>query len=290
MAARNMRDIRKKIRATEKTYDITNAMHMISASKLKRAENKIRDYQDFLDIVKTTIVRILQSDSKLTHTMLKPRPVKRTAYLLVTSDRGLNGGYNSNIYRQFMQDIDEKHETEAEYVISVLGHKGFYDLQRKGFNLLNNRPFYVRDDVLFIDFIDLIQEMIDMYIREEIDELVIYYNKYSNSIRQEVTAERILPIVSIEPSHNNHHEEYELEPSPKAVLDILLPQYIQNTIYGMILNAKVSEHASRMMAMKNASDNAEELIETLTLHYNRARQAAITQEITEVVSGASALK
>ena len=187
MAARNMRDIRKKIRATEKTYDITNAMHMISASKLKRAENKIRGYQDFLDIVKTTIVRILQSDSKLTHTMLKPRPVKRTAYLLVTSDRGLNGGYNSNIYRQFMQDIDEKHETEAEYVISVLGHKGFYDLQRKGFNLLNNRPFYVRDDVLFIDFIDLIQEMIDMYIREEIDELVIYYNKYINSIRQEVT-------------------------------------------------------------------------------------------------------
>lgn len=290
MAAQNMRDIRRKINATKKTLDITYAMHMVSASKLKRAEHRIRGYQDFLKTVKNTIMRVLQSNPNLTHTMLTTRPIKKTAYVLVTSDRGLNGAYNHNLYRQFEMDIAKKHETGAEYVIGVLGQKGFYDLQRKGFSLLHDRPFYVRDDIQFIDFIELIEPLILMYIKGEIDELVIYYNKFINTIRQDVTAERILPIVDIIPGKEYPSIEYLFEPSPQAVLDALLPQYIQNQIYGIILNAKVSEHAARMVAMQNASDNAEELIETLTLHYNRARQASITQEITEVVSGASALK
>lgn len=288
MAASSMRDIRSKINATQKTAQITHAMHMVSASKLKRAERKIKGYQQFLNSVKTTIAQVLGSEVKVTHSMLKQRPIKKTAYLIVTSDRGLNGGYNHNLYRQLLQDLEEKHDHESEYIVAVLGQKGFIDLRKKGIHLLNNRPHHVRDDILFIDFIELIQELIDLYIVEEIDELVIYYNKYINTIRQDVTAERVLPISSID--EEMKPLMYDFEPSPQAVLDSLLPQYIQNLIYGIILNAKVSEHAARMMAMQNATDNAEELIDTLTIHYNRARQAAITQEITEVVSGASALE
>lgn len=288
--AATMRDIKTKINATEKTSQITNAMHMVSASKLRRAERKITDYRPFLANIQTTIANVLSTDIDMEHSMLKKRAVKRTAYILVTSDRGLNGGYNNNVYRQFFNDVKKKHQSTDDYVIGVLGQKGFNYFRGKGIPVLNRHVLNVRDDVQFIDFIELIQDIINLYIAKEVDEVIMYYNKYINTITQTVTAERILPMESIEVEEVASHVMYDFEPSAQSILNTLMPLYIQNVIYGFILNAKVSEHAATMMAMQNATKNAEELMETLTLHYNRARQAAITQEITEVVGGAAALE
>ncbi|NLC94826.1 MAG: ATP synthase F1 subunit gamma, partial [Bacilli bacterium] len=200
----------------------------------------------------------------------------------------LAGGYNNNLIKNFENDVNIKHQSNDEFIVGVLGQKGFRYFVNKDINLLNTKPVNMRDDVQFVDIIDIIQLFIDMYLVGEIDEIIIYYNKYINTIKQEVSAERIIPIDKIE--GNQKPILYEFEPSPQKVLDTLMPIYVQNLIYGYILNAKTSEHASRMTAMKSATDNAEEVIDKLTLHYNRARQAQITQEITEIVSGAAALK
>lgn len=286
--ARSLRDIKSKINATNKISQITSAMEMVSAAKLRRAESLVKKYQPFLQSIKDVLAHIVGSDLEITHTMLQKREIKKTAYLLVTSDRGLNGSYNHNIYRTFFQDAEKRHQNDSEYIVSVLGQKGFNYLRSKGIKLINDRPFYVRDDIQFIDFIELIQHIIDLYIDEEIDEVVVYYNKYVNKLKQVVVSERVLPIESIE-SDKKTNLIYDFEPSPRVVLNTLMPIYLQNLIYGLILNAKTSEHAARMNSMKNATENAHEIIDTLNLHYNRARQQAITQEITEIVSGASAL-
>lgn len=288
MAAGSLRDIKGKINATQKTSQITKAMNMVSASKLRRAERMIRDYRPFLRSIQSTIANILNSNLEVSHKMLEKREIKRTAYILITSDRGLAGGYNNNLYRNFLNDVKEKHQNSSEYVVGVVGNKGFSYFKSKDNEIVNHEPIPIRDDVQFVDIISLIQRVIDLYILEEIDEVVIYYNKFVNTITQEVTSEKVLPVESIE--GDDQSLVYDLEPSPQAVLDTLMPIYIQNVIYGFILNAKASEHAARMTAMNNATNNAKDMINRLTLHYNRARQAAITQEITEIVSGASALK
>jgi F-type H+-transporting ATPase subunit gamma len=288
MASGTARDIKNKIEATRKTSQITKAMNMVSASKLRRAEKKMRDYRPFMKNLQDTIAQILNSNLDLQHKMLEKREVKKTGYLLITSDRGLAGGYNNNLFRQFLKDVKEKYKTNDDYYLGIIGSKGYYYFQAQDVNIINKNIINIRDDIQFIDIVELIQKMIDMYILEEVDEIIIYYNKYINTIRQDITAEKILPIDTIE--GDKRQILYEFEPSPQQVLNVLMPIYIQNMIYGFILNAKTSEHAARMTAMKSATDNAMEIIENLTLHYNRARQAAITQELTEIVSGAAALK
>ncbi len=288
MAGGKTRDIKNKIQATKKTSQITKAMNMVSASKLRRAEKTMKAYRPFLKSVRDTISQILNSNLDASHKMLENRDVKKTGYLVITSDRGLAGGYNNNLFRQFKSDVEKKHQSSDEYVIGILGNKGYGYYKTKDVTILNKNVINIRDDVQFIDIIDLIQQMIDMYILEEIDEIIVYYNKFINTIRQDIVAEKILPIDNLE--GDEYMVSYEFEPSPQQVLDTLLPIYIQNVIYGFILNAKASEHAARMTAMKNATDNAKEIVDKLTLHYNRARQAAITQEITEIVGGAAALK
>ncbi len=286
--AGSARDIKNKITSTKKISQITKAMHMVSASKLRRAEKVMKDYRPFLKSVKDTIGHILSSNIDVSHKMLERRVVKKTGYLLITSDRGLAGGYNNNLFRQFLNDVKGKHETTDDYAVGIIGNKGYGYFKNKDVQIINDQVIYNRDDVQFIDIILLIQKMIDMYLLEEIDEIIVYYNKYVNSIKQDIIAEKILPVEKIE--GDEKQVLYVLEPSPQEVLNTLMPVYIQNVIYGYILNAKASEHAATMTAMKNATDNAKEIVDNLTLHYNRARQAAITQEITEIVGGAAALK
>jgi len=288
MAGGTARDIKNKIEATKKTSQITKAMNMVSAAKLRRAEKTMREYRPFMNSVKDTIAQILNSNLELSHKMLEKREVKKTGYLLITSDRGLAGGYNSNLFRQFQAEVKEKHGSSSEYVLGILGSKGYGYFKSKDVQIINKNVVNIRDDVQFIDIIDLIQQIVDMYILEEIDEIIVYYNQYINTIRQDIVFDKILPVDDM--AGVEEVSLYEFEPSPQQVLDTLMPIYIQNMIYGFILNAKASEHAARMTAMKKATDNAKDIVENLTLHYNRARQASITQELTEIVGGAAALK
>ncbi|WP_242216918.1 ATP synthase F1 subunit gamma [Bacillus cereus group sp. BfR-BA-01380] len=283
----SLRDIKAKINSTKKTSQITKAMEMVSASKLNRAEQNAKSFVPYMDKIQEVVSSIAQG-SGVNHPMLTARPVKRTGYIVITSDRGLAGGYNSNVLRAVSNVVKERHNMDAnQYAIIVLGRLGRDYLKRRGFNIIDE-VIGLSDQPVFADIKDIASRAISMFTDGAYDELYIYYNHYVSKISQEVTEKKILPLTDV--ASNKATTSYEFEPSEEDILKVLLPQYAESLVYGALLDGKASEHAARMTAMKSATDNAMEVIDTLTLSFNRARQAAITQEITEIVGGAAALE
>jgi len=285
-----MREIRSRITATKKTSQITKAMHMVSASKLKKAEKTIKGFRPLMIRLRTMIDNLLDTDD-LSHPMLVERDITKTCYIIVSSDRGLAGPYNSSVFKAFTAHVTENHQSNDEFVVAAIGHRAMSFVKRQGYNLLTEDAINVRDDVQFIDFKSVTESFMNSYLKGDIDKIVVFYNHFVNTITQEVEQLQLLPITNGFKKDNNEkvRKIYTYEPSPKAIINHLLPMYVENTLYGIILDAKASEHASRMTAMKSATDNAEELIGTLQLHYNRARQAAITNELTDIIGGANAV-
>ncbi|PEA54476.1 F0F1 ATP synthase subunit gamma [Bacillus pseudomycoides] len=283
----SLRDIKAKINSTKKTSQITKAMEMVSASKLNRAEQNAKSFVPYMDKIQEVVASIAQG-SGVNHPMLTARPVKRTGYIVITSDRGLAGGYNSNVLRAVSNVVKERHNMDAnQYAIIVLGRLGRDYLKRRGFNIIDE-VIGLSDQPVFADIKDIASRAISMFTDGAYDELYIYYNHYVSKISQEVTEKKILPLTDV--ASEKATTLYEFEPSEEDILKVLLPQYAESLVYGALLDGKASEHAARMTAMKSATDNAMEVIDTLTLSFNRARQAAITQEITEIVGGAAALE
>lgn len=283
----SLRDIKAKINSTKKTSQITKAMEMVSASKLSRAEQNAKSFVPYMDKIQEVVASIAQG-SGVNHPMLTARPVKRTGYIVITSDRGLAGGYNSNVLRAVSNVVKERHNMDAsQYAIIVLGRLGRDYLKRRGFNIIDE-VLGLSDQPVFADIKDIASRAISMFTDGAYDELYIYYNHYVSKISQEVTEKKILPLTDV--ASDKATTSYEFEPSEEDILKVLLPQYAESLVYGALLDGKASEHAARMTAMKSATDNAMEVIDTLTLSFNRARQAAITQEITEIVGGAAALE
>jgi F-type H+-transporting ATPase subunit gamma len=295
----SMRDIKTRINATKKTSQITRAMHMVSASKLKKAERSIKSYRPLMHQLDMMLDTLLKSDDVLSHPMLHDREVEKTCYILVSSDRGLAGPYNANVFKKFQADIKNIHQSNDEFVIAPIGYKAFSFAKHNGYNILFNESVNVRDDIQFIDFKDTTERFIKDYLRGMIDKIVVYYNEFVNTLTQVVRDRQLLPInqeaimLSNDEKHQERHQERHMmflyEPNPQAIVDQLMPMYVENMLYGYILDAKASEHAARMTAMKSATDNAKDLIKTLQLHYNRARQAAITIELTDIIGGANAV-
>lgn len=286
--ANSLREVKKRISSTESTAQITKAMYMVSSSKVKKAERIYKGYQDFM-VRKADLVRqmVAKSDEDYIHPLLKERPVVKTAYLLVTSDRGLAGAYNSSIYKAFEERLKEVNQENEDIICGAIGKQGFAYLKRKGYPLISDVPTLVRDDVMFIDVLPLANSFIDSYLSGEIDKLVIIYNHFINSLSYEIHFEELLPVISLEKMESPR--EYIYETGIEKTLDIVLPMYIQDMIYGIILDAKVSEHSARMNSMRNATDNATEVIAKLQLLYNRARQGAITTELIDIIGGANAI-
>ncbi|HDX9577478.1 ATP synthase F1 subunit gamma [Bacillus cytotoxicus] len=283
----SLRDIKAKINSTKKTSQITKAMEMVSASKLSRAEQNAKSFVPYMNKIQEVVASIAQG-SGVNHPMLTARPVKRTGYIVITSDRGLAGGYNSNVLRAVSNVVKERHNMDAnQYAIIVLGRLGRDYLKRRGFNIIDE-VLGLSDQPAFADIKDIASRAISMFTDGAYDELYIYYNHYVSKISQEVTEKKILPLTDV--ASEKATTLYEFEPSEEDILKVLLPQYAESLVYGALLDGKASEHAARMTAMKSATDNAMEVIDTLTLSFNRARQAAITQEITEIVGGAAALE
>ena len=263
---------------------------MVSASKMNRVEQKAKGFVPYSKKIKEIVVNIAQSfeEDEPSHPMLVTREVKKTAYIVITSDRGLAGAYNSNILKKLLDTIQEKHESPDEYTVIVIGRIG-YEFCMKQKIPITQSITGITDHPNFAEIQEFTKETVQMFIDEEIDELNIIYNFYVSAISQKVTLEQVLPITDLG-EQEMATTEYEYEPNQEEILDVLLPQYAESLIFGALLNGKASEHAARMTAMRNASDNAEEIIDELTLSYNRARQAAITQEITEIIGGAAALE
>ncbi|EDL62940.1 F0F1 ATP synthase subunit gamma [Bacillus sp. SG-1] len=283
----SLRDIKSRITSTKKTSQITKAMQMVSASKMARAETNAKAFVPYMEKIQEVVSSIALGSKDASHPMLVSRPVKKTGYLVITSDRGLAGAYNSNVIRLVHNTIKERHSSNDEFAIIAIGRIGRDFFQKRDYNVIEGITG-IPDQPSFSDIKDIATKAVGMFSDGAYDELYLYYNHYVSAIQQDVTEKKVLPLTDLDSSAKL--TSYEFEPSAEDILEVLLPQYAESLIYGALLDGKASEHAARMSAMKSATDNAKELINSLSLSYNRARQAAITQEITEIVGGAAALE
>ena len=286
----SLKEISSRITSTKKMEQITKAMNMVSNSKLRKAERNTKQFQPYMDKMQDAITAVAGSGKNLNHPMLNARPIKKSGYIVITSDKGLAGAYNANVLKKLVYDIEQKHSSPEEYNLFVLGQNGVDFLRNRGYKV-NNQMTDVPDQPTFKSIQALAKHAIDLYVEDAIDELNIYYSHYVSVLESQASSKQVLPL-SQEDSSQGHGKmsSYEFEPDKEEILNVILPQYVESLVYGTILDAKASEHASRMTAMKNATDNASELIDDLSLEYNRARQAEITQQITEIVGGSTALE
>lgn len=289
----SLNDIKTKIASTKNTSQITNAMQMVSAAKLGRSEEAARNFQVYAQKVRKLLTDILHGNGAgaSTNPMLISRSVKKTGYIVITSDRGLVGGYNSSILKAVIELKEEYHPDGKGFEMICIGGMGADFFKARGI-----QPLYelrgLSDQPSFDQVRKIISKTVEMYQNELFDELYVCYNHHVNTLTSQMRVEQMLPIVDLDP--NEADEEYsltfELETSREEILEQLLPQFAESMIYGAIIDAKTAENAAGMTAMQTATDNAKKVINDLTIQYNRARQAAITQEITEIVAGASALE
>lgn len=292
--AGSLSEIKDKILSTEKTSKITSAMQMVSSAKMVKSEQAARDFQVYASKIRQITTNLLKSDlvSGSDNPMLASRPVKKTGYIVITSDKGLVGGYNSKILKAMMDTITDYHTENDDYAIISIGSVGSDFFKARGMNV----SFELRgleDQPSFDQVGKIIAQAVEMYKNELFDELYVCYNHHVNSLTSQVRMQQMLPIKELdaeEASEDRVITGFELEPNREVILEQLLPQYTESLIYGAIIDAKTAEHAAGMTAMQTATDNAKNVINDLTIQYNRARQAAITQEITEIVAGANALE
>ncbi|WP_099974607.1 MULTISPECIES: F0F1 ATP synthase subunit gamma [Lactobacillaceae] len=303
--AESLMDIKRRITSTRKTGQITRAMQMVSGAKLSRIESKSKAYQLYSNKVEE-IVRHLSvghvfreasetqsSDPMALGNLLAKRPIKKTAYIVVTSDRGLVGGYNSNILKAMMEQFKQNHNNDkSKFTIISFGNTGTEFFKNRGFDVsyqYNGLP-----DIPTVEEITpVVKSVLELYQKGEFDEIYVCHNHHVNSLVSKFTKQKLLPLDEAEDAtleEQNIASAYITEPSPEVVLSAIVPQYIECLIFGAIMDAKTAEHAASVTAMKSATDNADSLISDLSLHYNRARQAQITTEITEIVGGAAALE
>ncbi|WP_426755535.1 ATP synthase F1 subunit gamma [Myxococcus sp. Y35] len=292
----SLRDIRKRIRSVKNTRQITKAMKMVSAAKLRKAQDNIlaaRPYATMLDqIIADLAARA--GDESLSHPLLAARPVKRVELVLLTSDRGLAGGFNSNVIRRANRFLYENTHLEA-IRLSTVG--------RKGNDFFRNRGQEIRKDfgglyqrLNYRSAADVAEELVASYLNGEVDAVHIVYNEFVSAISQTVKVAQLLPLQTLGSEEQASAQgstalvDFKYEPDRQAVLDRLVPQAVNIKLYRALLESVASEHGARMSAMENATSNATDMIGSLTLTYNRTRQAVITKELMEIVSGAEALK
>ncbi|WP_119326967.1 F0F1 ATP synthase subunit gamma [Companilactobacillus musae] len=304
--AESLMDIKRRISSTKKTGQITKAMQMVSGAKLSRIEKKSIAYQLYekkvedivrhltaADVFKELSITDDSDDPLSLNSLLKVREVKKTAYVVITSDRGLVGGYNSNILKAMMDLFEKKYNGDkSKFTIISLGATGTEFFKARGYDVCYE--YRGLPDIPTVkDITPIMKNVLQMYQAELFDEIDICHNHHVNSLVSKFTNQKLLPLT--EPDDVTAEEqqvatEYITEPNPKAVLSAIVPQYIECLVLGAMMDAKTAEHAASVTAMKSASDNADDLIAGLSLHYNRARQAQITTEITEIIGGAAALE
>ncbi|QOY37235.1 ATP synthase F1 subunit gamma [Anaerobacillus isosaccharinicus] len=283
----SLRDIKNRISSTKKTKQITKAMQMVSAAKLNKAQIKAQNFKPYTDKIRDIVVSIAGGNTEKSHPMLQSRPVNRTGYIVITSDRGLAGAYNSSILRAVMNTIKERHKSTDEYGLIVMGRIG-RDFFKKRKMPIIQEIVGLSDNPAYADIKNIATTTVQMFTDGIFDELVVFYNHFVSPIKQDVTETKLLPLTEL--TTEAVTLEYIYEPNEDVILEQLLPHYAESLVFGALLDAKASEFGARMTAMSSATDNAGALIDDLTLKYNRARQAAITQEITEIVGGAAALE
>lgn len=288
----SLNEIKFRIASTKKTSQITGAMQMVSAAKLTRSEQNAKNFQVYAKKVREMTTDLIGSELSegSSNPLLIKRPVKKTGYIVITSDKGLVGGYNSTILKAVMQMLVDDHDNQEEYAIIALGGMGADFFKARDINV-SYELRGLSDQPTFDEVRKIVNKSVSLYQNEIFDELYVCYNHHVNSLTSQVRVEKMLPISDLDENEaSTHRQSFDLEPNRETILEQLLPQFAESMIYGSIIDAKTAEHAAGMAAMQAATDNAKNVINELTVQYNRARQAAITQEITEIVAGASALE
>jgi len=282
------KEIRTQIKSVQNTRKITKAMEMVAASKMRKAQENMEATRPYLRKIKEVIANLSNAHPEYRHPFMVERPVKRVGMILVTTDRGLCGGLNVNLFRQALRTMQGWAEKSIEIDVCAIGSKGVAFVKRGAFNPvaeitgLGDRPKFVKVQ-------GAVKVMLDAFEAGNLDEIWIARNEFVNSMTQKPVIERILPLMPVDLPELKHRWDYIYEPESKDVLDLLLKRYVAASVHQATIENVACEMSARRIAMKNASDNAGGLIRDLKLKYNKARQAAITQEIAEIVSGAAAV-
>lgn len=284
------KEIRTKISSINKTRKITRAMEMVAASKMRKTQERMRASKPYATKIYEVVKHIARANSEYRHPFMNEREINRIGVIVVTSDRGLCGGLNANLLRETIRTIRNWKEHGKEVDVTVVGRKGTAFFKRVGGNVLGTVE-HLGDTPSIGDFIGVVKIMLDAYYNGSIDALHIVYNEFVNTMTQKPMVKQLLPLPKSEEDSKimGHHWDYIYEPDAKELLDDLLERYIELQVYQGVVENIACEQAAKMIAMKNATDNAGELIKEFQLAYNKARQAAITQELAEIVGGAAAL-
>ena len=283
------KEIRTKIKSIQNTQKITKAMEMVAASKMRKAQDRMNAARPYAQKIRNVVAHLAHASTEYHHPFLLEREPNRIGYLIVSSDRGLCGGLNVNMYRAALNDMDRWQNAGGQLSFSIIGAKALAFFKRFGANIVSETS-HIGDAPSLMDLIGAVKVMLDAYEQVELDRLFFVHNEFVNTMTQKPVVDQLLPLVpDEEESLKKHHWDYLYEPDAKASLDVLLTRYIESLVYQGVVENIACEQSARMVAMKSASDNAGNLIDELQLIYNKARQAAITQEISEIVGGAAAV-
>jgi F-type H+-transporting ATPase subunit gamma len=283
------KEIRSQIASIKNTQKITRAMQMVAASKMRRAQERMQASRPYSDKIRTVIDHLAHAAPEYRHSfMTQDREVKRVGYMVISSDRGLCGGLNNNLFRMLAKDIKSQVGQGHEVEFCTLGAKALGFFKRFG-GQVRAQATQLGDKPRIEDLIGPVKSMLDAYVDGEIDRIYLAFNKFVNTMTQQPTVLQLVPIHAEKDDKLEHHWDYIYEPDAKDVLDNLLSRYIEALVYQAVVENGACEQSARMVAMQAASDNAGGLIDELQLIYNKARQAAITQEISEIVGGAAAV-
>jgi len=282
------KEIRNQIGSIKNTQKITSAMEMVAASKMRKAQDQMELGKPYARNIRSVVSHLANSTPEYQHIYMKEREVKRVGYIVISTDRGLCGGLNINLFKSMIHSMKERADAGAEIDICAVGSKGAAFFNNYGGNVVAAIRG-IGDKPAVEDVVGGVKVMLDGFADGKIDKLFLVTNEFVNTMTQKPAIEQLLPLQADEDEDMKHHWDYIYEPDARDLLDGLLARYIESQVYQAVVENNACEQAARMIAMKSATDNAGELIDELQLVYNKARQAAITQELSEIVGGAAAL-
>lgn len=282
------KEIRSKIKSIKNTQKITKAMEMVAASKMRKAQERMRASRPYAEKMRNVIAHLSQAHAEIKHPYMIEREVKRVGYIVVTSDRGLCGGLNVNLFKKTINDMKVHHDKGVEIDVVAIGRKAVDYFKRQNANMIAQAT-QIGDKPSIDSLIGSVKVMLDAFTEGKIDALYLVSNEFVNSMTQKAGVQQLLPVSGSNDAELKHHWDYIYEPDSKEILDGLLMRFVESQVYQGVVENIACEMSARMVAMKSATDNAGDIISNLETVYNKARQAAITQEISEIVAGASAV-
>ncbi|MFT3910242.1 MAG: ATP synthase F1 subunit gamma [Ferruginibacter sp.] len=288
-----LKEVRNRIKSVQSTQQITKAMKMVSAAKLRRAQDAITQMRPYAQKLQEMLSNIVSSsEGDVAMDLAVERPVEKVLVIVVTSDRGLCGGYNSNLIKLAKQIIREKYPTQFEkgnVQVLPIGKKGFEHFTKNGFKVVD-KYWDIFTGLSFDKVQAAAHYAMDAFAAKTVDAVDVVYSEFKNAATQRFVSEQFLPVPKVAETESKKKADFIFEPNQAVLIEELMPKILNTQLYKAVLDANASEHGARMTAMDKASDNANELLKSLKISYNRARQAAITTELTEIVSGAAALQ